>query len=155
MGEGAGRDRIRAGRSSVTEEDAIGTGKVPLTRDDETRADDRSEDETGRWQKFWDVVAEVPEGRVVTYGQVAALAGLPRHARQVGYALHALPRGADVPWQRVVNARGEISLRAEPGREGLQQAILESEGVAFNTAGRIDLRRFRWEPDQEDWDLDD
>ena len=101
---------------------------------------------TGRWQRFWSVVSEVPEGKVVTYGQVAALAGLPRHARQVGYALHALPRGTDVPWQRVVNARGEVSLRAEPGREGLQRAILETEGVEFDTAGRIDLRRFRWNP---------
>lgn len=106
--------------------------------------------DSSRWQRFWSVIAEVPEGRVVTYGQVAALAGLPRHARQVGYALHALPEGSDVPWQRVVNARGEVSLRAEPGREGLQRAILESEGVDFDTAGRIDLRRFRWEPEDED-----
>lgn len=110
----------------------------------------RSPDKTSRWQHFWDVVSEVPEGRVVTYGQVAALAGLPRHARQVGYALHALPRGTDVPWQRVVNARGEVSLRAEPGREGLQRAILESEGVVFDDAGRIDLGRFRWEPDDDE-----
>lgn len=105
--------------------------------------------EDSRWHRFWAVVSEVPEGKVVTYGQVAALAGLPRHARQVGYALHALPRGTDVPWQRVVNARGEISLRAEPGREGLQRAILESEGVVFDEAGRIDLKRCRWDPDHD------
>ena len=122
-----------------------------MRRDDE----DSAESGTGRWQRFWDVVNEVPEGRVVTYGQVAALAGLPRHARQVGYALHALPDGTDVPWQRVVNARGEISLRAEPGREGLQRAILEAEGVEFDASGRIDLRRFRWDPDCDDWGQDD
>ncbi|MDA8017295.1 MAG: MGMT family protein [Thermoanaerobaculia bacterium] len=101
---------------------------------------------SSRWQRFWNVVSEVPEGKVVTYGQVAALAGLPRHARQVGYALHALPRDSGVPWQRVVNARGEVSLRSEPGWEGLQRALLESEGVKFDRGGRIDLEIYRWEP---------
>lgn len=102
-----------------------------------------------RWQRFWSVVFEVPEGQVATYGQIAALAGFPDHARQVGYALHALPSGTDVPWQRVVNARGEVSRRSEPGREGLQRAILESEGVIFNAAGRIDLAVFGWHPATE------
>jgi methylated-DNA-protein-cysteine methyltransferase-like protein len=100
-----------------------------------------------RYRRIWAVVARIPRGRVATYGQVAALAGLAGHARQAGYALHALPDDADgVPWHRVINARGEVSPRAEPGWEGLQRAMLEAEGVAFDPRGRVNLRRYRWEP---------
>lgn len=88
----------------------------------------------------------IPPGKVATYGQVAALAGLAGHARQTGYALHALPEGSDVPWHRVINARGEVSPRAEPGRDGYQRHLLEEEGVAFNERGRVDLARFQWDP---------
>jgi methylated-DNA-protein-cysteine methyltransferase-like protein len=97
------------------------------------------------YARFYRVIARIPRGRVATYGQIAALAGMPRAARQVGYALAAL-RDADgkVPWQRVVNARGEISARAEPAFEGLQRAMLEREGVKFDPSGRIDLARFLW-----------
>ncbi len=98
-----------------------------------------------RYERIYTVVAEIPEGKVATYGQVAALAGIPRHARQVGYALHALPEDRDLPWHRVINAQGEVSLRAEPGREGLQRAMLEAEGVLFKASGRVDLGVFRWE----------
>lgn len=93
------------------------------------------------------VVRRIPRGRVATYGQVAALAGRPGHARQVGYALHALEDGSDVPWHRVVNGRGEVSPRAEPLYEPLQRALLAAEGVVLDRRGRIDLDRFRWEPD--------
>src|SRR5207244_5472481 len=82
------------------------------------------------------VVRRIPRGRVVTYGQVAALAGLPGHARLVGYALHALPEGSRVPWQRVINAKGEVSARAVPGYEGYQRAVLKREGVRFDARGR-------------------
>jgi methylated-DNA-protein-cysteine methyltransferase-like protein len=92
------------------------------------------------------VVRRIPAGRVATYGQVAALAGLPGAARQVGYALFSLPEPSDVPWQRVVNARGEVSSRAEPGADHFQRHRLEEEGVRFDLQGRIDLARFRWEP---------
>jgi methylated-DNA-protein-cysteine methyltransferase-like protein len=98
-----------------------------------------------RYERIYAVVEEIPEGRVATYGQVAALAGLPRHARQVGYALHALPDDRHLPWHRVINSQGAVSLRAEPGREGLQRAMLEAEGVVFSAAGKVDLRRFQWE----------
>lgn len=99
-------------------------------------------------RRILDVVREIPEGRVATYGQVATLAGFPGHARQVGYALSDLPEGTRIPWQRVINARGEISRRSEPsGREGFQRHLLEEEGVVFDTAGRVDLGRFRWEPE--------
>ncbi|MEE2776538.1 MAG: MGMT family protein [Acidobacteriota bacterium] len=100
---------------------------------------------SGRWQLFYDVVRRIPEGRVATYGQVASLAGLPRHARQVGYALHALD-AEDVPWHRVINASGEVSPRATPGWEGHQRALLEVEGVEFSVAGKVSLKRYRWDP---------
>ncbi len=99
-----------------------------------------------RWRKIYAVVQKIPEGRVATYGQIAALAGLAGLARQVGYALAALPEETDLPWQRVINARGEVSLRREPGRDGFQRHLLEEEGVAFGPAGRVDLARFGWEP---------
>ena len=98
------------------------------------------------YARIYAVVRAIPPGRVATYGQVAALAGLAGHARQVGYALHALPEGSDVPWQRVVNARGEVSPRAEPGWEGFQRFLLEEEDVDLDLAGRIDLERFLWQP---------
>ncbi len=105
--------------------------------------------EPSRYERIYATVREIPEGQVATYGQIASLAGLPGHARQVGYALFALRGDAvheDVPWHRVVNARGEISARSEPGPEPLQKAMLEAEGVVFDARGRIDLRRFRWHP---------
>ena len=98
----------------------------------------------GNYQRIYRVVRRIPCGRVATYGQIAALAGLPRHARQVGYALHALPANNDVPWQRVINARGQVSERAEPGVGSLQRALLEAEGVVFSAQDRIDLKRFGW-----------
>ncbi len=99
------------------------------------------------YRRIYAVVRRIPRGRVATYGQVASLAGLPGRARQVGYALHALPDGSDVPWQRVINHKGEVSARAEPFYEPVQRAALEAEGVAFDARGRIDLGRFRWEPE--------
>jgi methylated-DNA-protein-cysteine methyltransferase-like protein len=100
----------------------------------------------GAYRDIYAVVRRIPRGRVATYGQVATLAGIPGHARQVGYALNALPDGSRVPWHRVVNARGGISARAEPGYARLQQAMLETEGVEFAAAGHIDLTRFHWRP---------
>lgn len=101
---------------------------------------------TSNWKKIYRVVARIPAGKVATYGQIAHLAGFPGHARQVGYALAATPDELDIPWQRVINAKGEISLRAEPGYEGLQRAMLEQEGVFFSPLGRVDLKRFQWQP---------
>ena len=100
---------------------------------------------SSRWQLFYDVVRRIPVGEVATYGQIASVAGLPRHARQVGYALHALD-DEDVPWHRVINASGQISARAAPGWDGRQRALLEAEGIVFSPAGRVDLDRYRWEP---------
>jgi methylated-DNA-protein-cysteine methyltransferase-like protein len=96
------------------------------------------------WERIYAAVRRVPRGRVATYGQIAELAGLPGGARQVGYALHALRDHHDVPWQRVVNARGSVSARSIPGPEEMQRALLEDEGVEFGLGGRIDLGRYRW-----------
>ncbi|MEO8200028.1 MAG: MGMT family protein [Gemmatimonadota bacterium] len=92
------------------------------------------------------VVRRVPRGKVATYGQIAAVAGLPGHARQVGYALHALPRGTRVPWHRVMNAQGRISLRSAGGADITQRILLEREGVGFDMSGRVSLTRFCWNP---------
>ncbi len=95
---------------------------------------------------IYDAVERIPYGRVATYGQIASLAGLPGHARQVGYALHATPDERDIPWHRVINARGEVSRRSERQFESIQQQLLEAEGIAFTPAGRVDLRRYQWQP---------
>lgn len=93
------------------------------------------------------VVARIPPGRVATYGQVAALAGLPGHARLVGYALHALPDGSRVPWHRVVNAQGRTSPRSDGmGHERLQELMLQREGVRFSREGALSLSRYQWHP---------
>lgn len=98
-----------------------------------------------RWELIYAAVRKIPRGRVATYGQVATLAGLDGHARQTGYALHALPEGSDVPWHRVINARGEVSARAAGDSHELQRMLLEAEGVEFDKKGRVDLKRFRWD----------
>lgn len=97
------------------------------------------------YDTYYRVVRRVPRGHVATYGTVAREAGFPGRARQVGYALAALPDGSDVPWHRIVNARGEVSPRADAlGYERLQRTLLEAEGVRFDASGRIDLDRFGW-----------
>ena len=88
----------------------------------------------------------IPRGRVASYGQVARLAGLEHYARHVGYALHALPDGSPVPWHRVVNARGGISLRPWGGAAETQALRLAAEGVEFDARGRVPLERFGWQP---------
>ena len=115
-------------------------GSKPLKRPTEAKQDSLG------YKVFYRVIARIPKGRVATYGQIAALADRPRHARQVGYALHALPYESDLPWQRVINSKGEVSQRKVSGPENLQRAILESEGVIFNTHGRVDLKTFGWKP---------
>jgi len=97
-----------------------------------------------RYELIWSTVRKIPRGRVATYGQIATLAGLDGHARQVGYALHNLPSPSNVPWHRVVNARGEVSPRSAGDSHELQRMLLEGEGVEFDLRGRLDLKRFGW-----------
>ena len=99
------------------------------------------------YARIYEVVRRIPRGRVATYGQVAELAGLAGHARQVGYALHALPDGTTVPWHRVLNARGTLCLRRSAGQI-TQRIRLEREGVRFDAGGRIQLERLRWRPNR-------
>ena len=101
-----------------------------------------SADHPSFYDAVYSLVREIPVGRICTYGRIAAALGSPRAARAVGYALFHLPEGSDVPWQRVVNAKGEISPRSQPGR---QRSLLESEGVEFSDAGTISVQRFLWD----------
>ena len=95
-------------------------------------------------ERIWQVVAAIPPGKVATYGGVAAQAGLGRGARLVGRALRDLPPGSRLPWHRVINAQGRISL--PPGSRGHreQRTRLEAEGVEFSAAGRVSLREYGW-----------
>jgi len=101
--------------------------------------------EPAGWSRFYAVVRRIPRGQVATYGQVAALAGRPGNARQAGYALHALGEHTTVPWHRVVNAQGRLSLARRGPEAGFEQRFrLEREGVVFDARGRVPLKRFRW-----------
>ena len=100
------------------------------------------EDRRGR---IYATIRRIPPGRVATYGQIARRAGLPGQARLVGYALAALDPDSDVPWHRVVNARGAISLPPRGHPALMQRARLEAEGVVF-TGDRVSLTRFGWKP---------
>jgi methylated-DNA-protein-cysteine methyltransferase related protein len=91
------------------------------------------------------IIRSIPRGKVATYGQVAGVAGSPSGARQVARVLHSLSRVQRLPWQRVINSRGSISLPRGGGFER-QKALLESEGVAVTRDGRIDMERYLWVP---------
>jgi len=102
-------------------------------------------DSQRRYARIYAVVRRIPRGKVSTYGEVAALAGLARHARLAGYALHALGDAIGFPWHRVVGAGGRLSLMRKSADAGLTQRIrLENEGIRFDARGRVDLRAFGW-----------
>ena len=107
--------------------------------------------------QVWDLTRKIPSGRVTTYGRLAAMIPAPEDvgeaeykaagARWVGNAMAACPD--DVPWQRVINAQGTVSRRSGLGvEEGYQRHLLEEEGVVFGENGRIDLERYRWDPEE-------
>ena len=108
---------------------------------------------TATYERIYAVVRQVPSGRVATYGQIAAIVG-DCTARMVGYALAATPAGSDVPWQRVINAQGKISLRAASGENTLQRQLLEEEGVRFDAQNRVNFRQYRWPGPDLDWLLE-
>jgi len=95
---------------------------------------------------IWQVVALIPPGKVATYGDVARHAGLAKAARRVGLALRKLPAGTKIPWHRVVNAQGRISLPPGSASQYTQRERLEAEGILFRENKSLDLRRYRWEP---------
>ena len=98
------------------------------------------------YQKIYDNVRAIPSGKVATYGQIAKLAGLEGQARMVGYALYNLPSD-DIPWYRVINARGEISQLPDPEWRTKQRFLLDAEGVEFDSNNRISLEKFQWSPE--------
>ena len=99
------------------------------------------------YPRIYAVVNRIPRGRVATYGQVAAEAGMPQAPRVAGYALHALPEGSAVPWHRVVAAGGRLSLgKLDPSSAITQRLRLEHEGVRFDGRGCVDMEEFVWRP---------
>jgi methylated-DNA-protein-cysteine methyltransferase-like protein len=103
------------------------------------------------YRRIYTAVRRIPTGRVSTYGRIAKLANAPS-PRVVGYAMASLPSGSDVPWQRVVNHKGEISLRKGGIGSGelRQRQALEAEGVYLDLTGRIDLKRYGWPKPKRD-----
>ena len=101
------------------------------------------------YERFYDVVRTIPRGRVTSYGVVAGMAGLPGHARQVGYALRNLPSGHNVPWHRVVQATGRIAFPPDspPYRKQVERLLVEDVAVI---GGRIDMQKYRWQPDLDE-----
>ena len=103
----------------------------------------------GVYSRIYRCITSIPEGKVATYGQIAKLIDASG-ARQVGYALSATPENIDIPWHRVINAKGEISQRSDGEADSEQQQRLLAEGVVANKHGRIDLSHYRWQPRIED-----
>jgi methylated-DNA-protein-cysteine methyltransferase-like protein len=95
--------------------------------------------------RVWQVVAQIPPGRLATYGQIAELIGAYGCARQVGWALRRLALPSEVPWHRVVNAQGRISMSlSREGSDWIQRELLIAEGIAVDEQGRLPLSRYRW-----------
>ncbi|WKA57624.1 MGMT family protein [Planococcus shenhongbingii] len=100
-------------------------------------------------EKAIETIKKIPFGKVMTYGQIAAHAGSPRGARQVARLLHSMSSKHQLPWHRVVNARGQIAIQNEEARFA-QQSFLEKEGVEVDQHGKINFERFLFRPDQQD-----
>lgn len=96
------------------------------------------------FQKILSVVQTIPEGKVATYGQIARIAGIPKNARQVGYALHGVSEGTDIPWHRIINTKGQISFPVDSSNYAIQRALLEAEGIRFSLQSRISLKKYQW-----------
>lgn len=97
-------------------------------------------------REFYGIIQLIPKGKVATYGQIAKLAGLPKHARHVGFALKNMADDSVVPWHRVINSQGKISLSKEDGfGENIQAIKLQSEGVVV-IDGRVNLKLYQWNP---------
>jgi methylated-DNA-protein-cysteine methyltransferase related protein len=101
------------------------------------------------YERIYSTVRKIPYGKVATYGQIADLAGLYGKARLVGYALFRVQIEDNIPWHRVINAQGEISYSLQrQGGDYLQKVLLEEEGIELKNNGKIDLNKYRWQPDE-------
>jgi methylated-DNA-protein-cysteine methyltransferase-like protein len=103
------------------------------------------DEKPGFFEQVYRLVRLLPSGRVTSYGALARMLGNPRAARTVGWALHSLPNGSDVPWHRVVNTRGRVSTTCIEHGADRQRQLLEAEGVIFDESGKLDWDRFGWE----------
>lgn len=101
------------------------------------------------FERIYKVVKRIPYGKVATYGQIAMLAGNPRWARVVGYALHVNPDPQHIPCFRVVNRLGDVSSAFAFGGDNAQISLLQNEGVTFIAEGRVDLKKHLWHPEDE------
>lgn len=101
------------------------------------------------FERIYEVVKQIPRGCVATYGQIALMAGNPRWARVVGYALHVNPDPGHIPCFRVVNRVGEVSKAFAFGGENMQIQLLQQEGVTFTCEGRVDLKKHLWHPEEQ------
>ena len=106
-------------------------------------------DRIARIHRILDTIRDIPRGSVASYGQIAGIAGIPRGARQVGYALRSLPDGHDVPWHRVLQASGMIAFAKGSPEFEEQKKRLMMEDVAV-IAGRVDMHKYRWQPDLDE-----
>ena len=97
--------------------------------------------------RIWHVITLIPRGKVASYGDLAMQAGMPGAARRVGRALKGLPRDTKIPWHRVINAQGRLSLPADSAARYAQRERLEAEGILFRGNGSVDMGKFRWLPD--------
>ncbi len=106
-------------------------------------------DRLARIHRIWDTIGDIPKGSVASYGQIAEIAGIPRGARQVGYALRQLPDGHDVPWHRVITASGKIAFDkgSSPFHKQCKRLMMEDVAVI---AGRVDMQKYRWQPDLDE-----
>jgi methylated-DNA-protein-cysteine methyltransferase-like protein len=102
-------------------------------------------DRETRMRRIWETIQDIPEGRVANYGQVAEIAGIPRGARQVAYALRHVPRDMQLPWHRVITASGKSAFAAGSKHFKMQCERLIDEGVTVNN-GKVNMQEFRWEP---------
>lgn len=102
-----------------------------------------------RMQRIWNTIRDIPEGRVASYGQIAEIAGVPRGARQVGYALKHVPDGLDVPWYRVVRSSGQLAFEGGTRAFREQSGLLAEENVPV-LKGRVDMKKYGWRPDLDE-----
>ena len=102
-----------------------------------------------RYQRIWDIVAQIPYGKVSSYGQIAELAGQARAARFVSRALTAAPENLQLPWHRVISANGQIAFKKNASAYKKQRDLLRGEGIVVN-AGKVHMQTFRWQPSMDE-----
>jgi len=102
-------------------------------------------DRETRMRRIWETIQDIPKGCVANYGQIAEIAGIPRGARQVGYALRHTPKDLDLPWHRVITSSGKSAFDTDSEHFKTQRDRLFDEGVPV-ISGKVDMKKYRWEP---------